>query len=101
MCAFNRRKVMVKMSDVEIIGRPAEPESKYPGLPDSKKKETFTLVEASSPCGLSVHELKESIQGERLIAEHRGRHEIRREELIRFMKASNMPYRLSFELEKA
>jgi len=32
------------MSDVELIGIPAEPESKYPGRADIRKKETLTLV---------------------------------------------------------
>jgi hypothetical protein len=86
--------------DVELIGIPAEPESEYPGLPNIRRKEILTLVEASCLCGLGVHELKEAIQEERLIAEWRGRYEIRQKELIRFMRAAGMPYRIIHELEK-
>jgi hypothetical protein len=88
------------MGEVEIIGRAAEPESQYPGRPDIRNKETITLVEASSLSGLGVQELKEAIQEGRLIAERLGRWEIEREELIRFMKASNMPYRNIYEMER-
>jgi hypothetical protein len=89
------------MSDVALIGRAEQPESNYPSRSDIKKKGWLTLAEASAIMGLSIHKLKEAVQAGKLMAERRDRYEIKREELIGFMKASNMPYKIIFELAKA